>query len=123
MEIKSGDVITYKDGTRRVFGRIKIDLEKAGIIKIERPTQYETVFERKEEILDKAEKKYLSNVIRPFRDKIEAIYKYKLINSNKEFISIRIKNCTDLDFPGFQEMTKYKGMKINKKYTLEELGL
>lgn len=49
MEIKSGDVITYKDGSKRVFGRVKIDLEKAGIIKIERPASYETVFERKEE--------------------------------------------------------------------------
>lgn len=79
--------------------------------------------EYKEPILDEAEKEYLSSVIKPFRDKV----KYMLKNSsNEEFISIVLedKECREyFNFPYFKKGTMYKGMEINKRYTLEELGL
>ena len=90
------------------------------IIKIEEPI-YQTVYECKEEILDEAEKRYLRGVIRPFRDKV--IYICKTDNSNgKEYINVDLDHDALL-LPDFKSNTMYKGMKLEKKYTLEELGL
>lgn len=90
------------------------------IIKIEEPI-YQTVYEHKEEILDEAEKRYLKAVIRPFRDKV--IYICKTDNSNgKEYINVDLDHDALL-LPDFKSNTMYKGMKLEKKYTLEELGL
>ena len=76
--------------------------------------------EYKEPILNEAEKRYLSAVIKPFRDKVKYICKY--YNAN-EWISIAIKKSVNIEFPHFVKGTMYKGMKGGKKYTLEELGL
>lgn len=72
------------------------------------------------EILDEEEKEYLSAVIKPFRDKIEYIEKHGV---NEEYIDICIRNDSRIIFPYFKSGTMYKGMELNKKYTLEELGL
>lgn len=91
------------------------------IIKIEEPT-YTTVYEYKPEILDDAEKRYLKQVIRPFRDKIKTIEKNKM--DDTEYIFIRFENWLDnFTLPNFKEKTMYKNMELNKKYTLEELDL
>ncbi len=71
-------------------------------------------------ILDNAEKKYLSEVIRPFRDRVDCIQKNIL--SQREFISIAL-NGEIIVFPFFQKGAMYKGMQLNKEYTLKELGL
>ncbi len=73
-------------------------------------------------ILDEAEKKYLSAVIRPWRDKVKWITKEE--GCEGEFISIRIKKeDTDLMFPYFKGNTMYKGMELYKEYTLDELEI
>lgn len=92
------------------------------IIKIEEP-EYKTVYEYKVEILDEAEKRYLREVIRPFRDKLEHIIKMRRYNDMEELIGIKIKNECYISFPYFKKNTMYKGMEVDKKYTLEELGL
>lgn len=75
------------------------------------------------QILDDVEKKYLSAVIKPFRDKV----KYMLKNSSDvESISIVLEDKERreyFNFPYFKKGTMYQGMKANKRYTLEELGL
>ncbi len=141
-DLKDGDIVTFRDGDKRIVQNEKVrngdnwlpleiyreDLTDKDnttvydIIKVERPTQYETVFERKEEILDEAEKRYLRDVIRPFRDRVESIVKFESTNS-REFICIQLKDYHNIDFPYFKESTMYKGMKANRAYTLEELGL
>ena len=73
------------------------------------------------EILDDKEKEYLSNVIRPFRDKVEYIIKFDLLP--EEYISICLPEHETTDLPCFKRGTMYKGMEIDKEYTLEELGL
>lgn len=84
--------------------------------------ELKTIYERKEEILDKEEKEYLSNMIRPFRDRIKFIVKYDNPDEEVEFIYIGLNtDCAHL--PIFENGTMYKGMKVNKKYTLEELEL
>ena len=73
------------------------------------------------EILDDKEKEYLSNVIKPFRDKVEYIIKFDCLP--EEYICIWVPEHETTDLPCFKRGTMYKGMEIEKKYTLEELGL
>ena len=80
------------------------------------------------QILTDSEKRYLSNVIEPFRDRVIGITKCIIPNYNdKEFIFILIRSigvCKDyISLPLFDIGTMYRGMKIDKEYTLEELGL
>lgn len=77
--------------------------------------------EKNKPILDDAEKEYLSAVIRPFRNKIVSISKEECCNEDY-FINIELENDA-LIFPYFKEETMYKGMELEKQYTLKELGL
>ena len=86
--------------------------------------------EYKEHILDEEEKKYLSAVIKPFRDQVIDIKKidmYLGCNKNAEYILGELGNKDDVvdtfTLPYFPKGSMYKGMETNKKYTLEELGL
>ena len=73
------------------------------------------------QILDDAEKRYLSAVIRPFRDRVK--YIEKIDCACEEYI-IYIQLNKDWAFlPRFRTGTMYKGMKPDHAYTLEELGL
>ena len=78
--------------------------------------------EYKPPILDDVEKAYLSAVIKPFRKDVAHITKMDITYSKREFICIRI-NRECIIFPKFARGTMYKGMEVNKRYTLEELGL
>lgn len=73
------------------------------------------------EILNEAEKEYLSAVIRPFKDRVVSITKVSLVDGYY-FISIALENET-IDLPNFEKDTMYKGMELDKEYTLEELDL
>lgn len=91
------------------------------IIKIEEP-KYTTVYE-KTEILDKKEKRYLRNVIRPFRDRVRSIVKHESIDyAGKSYIGIDLKDYYWV-LPDFKSDEMYKNMKERKPYTLKELGL
>ncbi len=142
-DLKDGDIVTYQDKTKAINTKNRLinecgsvcflsdyneDLTRKeenckhlNIIKVERPTGYETVFKRKEDILNEAEKKYLSGVIRPFRNEVRGIIKEKL--NDKNWISIDFKNDACMDFPNLKKKDDYKGMEVGKLYSLEELGL
>ena len=78
------------------------------------------------QILDDAERKYLSAFIKPFRDRVKHICRVWYITSSSEYQRIYITLSDDsynIDLPFFKKETMYKGMKIGKAYTLEELGL
>ena len=81
----------------------------------------------KKPILDDVEKEYLSNVVKPFRDKVTGVIKWgKEIGKGLEYIVvIYTDDCKErgMGFPCFKEGTMYKGMEPNKEYTLEDLGL
>lgn len=84
-------------------------------------------------ILDSKEKKYLSEVIRPFRKEVKAIRKQQdpADPAGKEYIQI----CLEKDrmnlprekdlmtFPSFEKGEMYEGLEPYKNYTPEELGL
>lgn len=82
--------------------------------------------EHKEPILDEAEKRYLSAVIEPFRERVNYICKIESrIRKETQFIKISTgDNYYDsIIFPLFSSGTMYRGMEANRDYTLEELGL
>lgn len=80
--------------------------------------------EYKEPILDDVEKEYLSAVIKPFRNIIEGITKYSYENGFEYIVIEYNDNCFRYTpFPTFKEGTMYKGMRLGKEYTLEELRL
>ena len=140
-DLKDGDIVTQRNGLKKMVFENKLygsnhfvsltyyteDLkdvdgeEEYDIVKVERSTQYEEVFER-EKILDEVEKKYLANVIKPFRHKIKSIMKRSEYGSLC-YIKICIKNGDAAYFPCFKENSMYKGMEPNREYTLKELGL
>lgn len=84
--------------------------------------------EYKEPILDDAERKYLSAVIKPFKANVTGICKLRFYSY---FCCIRIYaesipsevRADVIDLPLFEIDTMYKGMETNKHYSLEELGL
>ena len=77
------------------------------------------------EILTEREKTYLSAVIKPFRKDVEWIERMdnSFVNGNQhQFLCISLTNdyCC---LPLFKKDTMYKGMEVNNRYSLEELGL
>lgn len=79
-------------------------------------------------VLDEIEKKYLTNVLRPFARKCDEIKIKKILScsGDKEYLHVSFVGigCGDcLDFPYFSKNTMYKNMELGKYYTLEELDL
>lgn len=79
-------------------------------------------------ILDEAEKEYLSNIIKPFRDRVKCITKrdYEMSYENEYiFIVFNDDGCMQITmwFPSFKKGTMYKGTEVGKEYSLEELGV
>lgn len=149
--LENGDIITRRDLEKGIItgDRIRIldngiswvdisnyteelkfrytDNENFDIIKVERPIEYKTVFERVEDgetkILNETEKEYLKAVIKPFKKRVKFIKKTKSnMPFEKEFLRIQL-NDDDLIVPYFEKGTMYKGMKTNVSYTLKELEL
>lgn len=139
-DLKDGDKCTLKNGQviffnknssrqRTLYAFDNLDKnfkytinDDVSIVKVERPIKYETVFERKKEILDEAEKKYLADVIRPFRKHIMFISKIGF--DGEEFLKIDFKRpVNSFSLPFFKKNSMYKGMKVDQKYTLEELEI
>ena len=79
--------------------------------------------EYKEPILDDVEKEYLSAVIKPFRKMIAYIVKAQDFDDGKQCIRIILQNGDGMHFPYLDDDEMYKGMEVNKEYSLEELDL
>ena len=77
--------------------------------------------EYKEPILDNVEREYLRGVIKPFRKRVMYIKKTN-VWTGRERIWIHY-DSTCMPLPLFNEKTMYKGMELNKAYTLKELGI
>ena len=84
---------------------------RAKIIKLPKP------------VLTDEEKEYLSYVIKPFREDVLKISKFKSkVLKNKEVIGFETPNGFMI-FPPFEKDKMYKNMELNKGYTLDDLGL
>ena len=77
-----------------------------------------------ESILTEQERNYLSQVIKPFREKI--LHISKLSSKDGESICIDIRYDWEEDsivLPKFAAGTLYKGMEIGKEYSVKDLDL
>ena len=85
-------------------------------------------------LLTLEEKEYLSNVIKPFKDRVLNISKLSSFVGHGEAIDMRVVRANDssdlpyeviesIRLPYFKKGTMYKNLIEDKKYTLEELGL
>lgn len=83
----------------------------------------------KEPILTEEEKEYLSNVIKPFKNRVYYIIKYKnLCVLNEEYIQICVRSYNneldeDINLPLFVKGSMYKNMEEERRYSLRALGL
>lgn len=83
------------------------------------------------DILDEKEKEYLSNVIKPFRDRVISVVKNVACTAaNAAYICIFVRPSVHsalvndvINLPIFAKDIMYKNMCPNKEYTVEELGL
>ena len=82
-----------------------------------------------EKILDDVEKRYIKNLIRPFRNKVVSIRKRQYDNMYEYLVIIYQDTYQDdsgerrMYLPNFKKNTMYKGMSLDQEYTLEELGI
>lgn len=129
--LKKGDIVTYyfeKGNTPREMlindsnGKTLKELVKIHNIKVIKIERKQTIYEYKE-ILDDEEREYLGDFIRPFKNKITYIEKLATNDKEKEWLCIGLKREQGVILPYFKANAMYKGMKLNKEYTLEELGL
>lgn len=80
------------------------------------------IIKHKKPILDDVEKRYLGNIIKPF--KVEFIAKIHETYHNRYYICIKVEDENPIYLPYFPaDSEMYKGMKEDKEYTPEELGL
>lgn len=77
--------------------------------------------EFEEQVLDEVERKYLSDVIKPFGHRVSYIVKRK--NGSGYYIAIILNNFDVMNLPYFTRNTMYKGMTVGRQYKLKELGL
>lgn len=134
IKLQKGDILTYRfpmkgstiintvNGWNGLSIKEFENKSSYKVLKLERP---QTIYEFKE-ILDAKEKEYLSNLIEPFKNRIEYIIKHSVINT--EYIHIHVSGFNEyvsdsFSFPSFKKGKMYKGMELDKKYTLKELGI
>lgn len=77
--------------------------------------------EAEEPVLDEVERKYLTDVIKPFGHRVSYIVKRK--NGSGYYIAIILNNFDVMNLPYFTRNTMYKGMTVGRQYKLKELGL
>lgn len=80
------------------------------------------LFEEYEEpVLDNVERKYLSAVIKPFKGDVD--YICKRLNHGGYYIAIVSNGSDVMKLPYFPNNEMYKGMELDRRYKLKELGL
>ena len=75
-------------------------------------------------ILTDEEKIYLRKVIEPYRSKVESIEKFgsEYLDSDNDFIVVHLVEDS-ISLPILNTSFTFKGMELNKQYTLKELRL
>lgn len=76
------------------------------------------------DVLDKVEIRYLKSVFSPFRKTVVCVIKQNLDNTGTEqIIAAKVDSGYWMSFPPFYAETMYKGMTVNREYSLAELGI
>lgn len=99
-----------QDSSQKIFAELQDSLQK--------------IFDCEHPDLAEKERSYLFSIIKPFRDRVIYIGKFtEGDDTDKSFIEIGIDEDLEIGLPVFPNNQMYLGMKEDKKYTLEELGL
>ena len=80
------------------------------------------------QVLDDAEREYLKTILKPFHEAVKYVEKvtesvFDEDGRNKEFLFIAFYGRGSFAFPDFDAGAMYSGMELNKKYSLDELGI
>lgn len=120
--IRSMDICRLESAYRNDTGKSICDKNKFECGDCEKEIFKWLLSECKEPILDEVEKKYLSEVIRPFRKHVTGIKKYFTLAF--QIIVYIDEGKRSITLPAFAlDSDMYKGMTPNKMYSLGELGL
>lgn len=125
IKVKDGKLATYRKSDDEFDYTIYSLCFNVVDLLLKDKTPYE-IYEKP--ILDKVERKYLSDVIRPFRKDYKITISKKSVIDAKEYLCISVKKIPSVfsEFillPCFKKDSMYKGMERDKEYSLEELGL
>ena len=77
----------------------------------------------RKDVLDKTERKYLKEVLRPFRSRVVSVNKEKLPLNSGYYLRVRLDDRDSFTFPSFPTGAMYNGMELYREYTLGELGI
>lgn len=121
-------IIKYSDTDNRRKFIILVKNEKVDEFSLDSDTTSLYAFKRwlgmERNILNDAERRYLAGVIKPFRYEIKSVEKIRDWPKSLDRICFYMKNYEDVWYlPAFKVETMYKGMEVDKEYTVEELGL
>lgn len=87
----------------------------------EEPTRISDIYNP--QVLDNAEREYLKMVLKPFHDRVKYVEKvHDYPTDSMEYLFIQLHDGK-LEFPDFDSGEMYCGMELNKRYTLDELGI
>ena len=114
-EVKEGGEYFGTLGKLDVFDKCFSNILFKNVTWENSPIQY-----RDSELLTSKEWEYLKLVFKPFASDIMYVQKVQL--NNIEYIRA-ITYSSVMLFPNFKEEIMYKGMKLETKYTLKELGI
>lgn len=127
--IKDFDIMKVNNEVMNEYGGCFKAINKTFNLSI---SKWEWVREEKpKRILTPKEYNYLKAVIAPVRDKVKWIIKTAFLlkkegDREKKLyacIIVKIGNYSDIFLYTFEADTEYKGMELDKEYSLEELGL
>lgn len=115
------EIDKLENSNRKLYSKVTSNRDKIENLKRE----IMSLKENDKSILDEKEKKYLLGVIKPFKKNVK--YIEKIIDNSKEcceYIKFYMNRYEDnFGLPSFKKETMYKGMELDKRYTLKELGL
>lgn len=133
-ELEKGNKVRnadWKDGIYLYKKNEDICFSGTGIAKFlnDRDLNYGSWEIYKESILNEEEKEYISNVIKPFKNRVCYIIKCDvlLFSDSEDYIRICVKSRNKqghyINLPPFVKGSMYNNMRSWYKYSLKELGL
>lgn len=121
-QLMSKNAPYYMDGTRMNKAIQTIAFKHCRKVLRGTSITFRWLFEEYEEpVLDNVERKYLSAVIKPFKGDVD--YICKRLNHGGYYIAIVSNGSDVMKLPYFPNNEMYKGMELDHRYKLRELGL
>jgi len=140
-DLKDNHIVVYKNGNRDLWENVackenyteNLIYKDTDIFSINEVYEFDKlVWKREEPILDEVEKRWLKHFIKSTKIKVKYIKKWLGASCENEYLQIvydvfnheyNEDRQGNLYLPIFKKGSMYKGLDLDKKYTLEELDL